>query len=320
MVLKTRKKPTARYANKTKNKHYAPYKKTMKGGSNNSTSRKTSLLSRLKTFITKKFTDSEICKDITDIFKLAYKLNRHRLVEKIIYNISGGQKYARLFGIKLTGVTKGQQWFKLYGKIDNLVKCLNDYFFNNANDFTNKINAATLEIQTFLTSKDLDGVRHEMRILLLLLLFLTEKLDKIQMNNVFFNNLKKSLEHIENDTGQSKIKRLTHTKLAILYFINQHELLDTVKQTEFNNAVNASQTLQFASKQQTQSIINLLLGALERNQYEKVKIELHRLKAEQETLRYVLQLREDYALTLKELEKLRETNTTSSIYNPLLNN
>jgi hypothetical protein len=319
MVLKTRKKPTARYANKTKNKHYAPYKKTMKGGSNNSTSRKTSLLSRLKTFITKKFTDSEICKDITDIFKLAYKLNRHRLVEKIIYNISGGQKYARIFGIKLTRVTKGQQWFKYYGKIDNLVKCLNDHFFNNENDFTNIITAATSEIQNFLTSKDLDGVRHEMRILLLLLLFLTEKLDKIQMTKFFFNNLKKSLEHIENDTGQSKIKRFIHTKLAILHFINQHELLDPATQTEFNNAVKDDKALQFASKQKTQSIINLLLGALERNQYEKEKIELNRLKAEKETLIYVRNLREDHARTLRELKKLRENNTTS-IGNPLSNN
>jgi hypothetical protein len=269
----------------------------MKGGSNNA--------SPVIPVVTKKNTNSVKKYDIAEIFKLAYKLNRHRLVEKIIYNLSDGRKYAKVFGIKITSVTKGQQWFKYYGQIDNLVEYLNNYFFTDENDFTNKIINATNESQTFLASDNKDGVRHEMRILLLLLLFLSEKLDKILMTPIFFSHLKKSLEHIENSTGQSKIQRLVYTKLAILYFINQHRLLDKTTNAAFIKAINDKQTFQFASNKNTQSMINLLLGALERNQYAKEKIELERLKAEAETLENLRKIRSEHKRLRDELATFR---------------
>ena len=114
MVLKTRKhfniinvKSKTRLIRK-RNKVF----RTMKGGSS----------AAATSTVTKVAIGFKTCnKEITDIFKLAYKLNRHRLVEKIIYNLSGGQKYARIFGIKLESVQKGQQWFKKYGEIKNLI-------------------------------------------------------------------------------------------------------------------------------------------------------------------------------------------------------
>ena len=279
MVLKTRKHfNTINIKSKTRlirkrNKVF----RTMKGGSNNTA-----------TTITKVAVGFKTCnKTITDIFNLAYKLNRHRLVEKIIYNLSGGEKYARIFGIKLESVEKGQQWFKNYGKIDELINCLNEYFFVAVADLTNTIMLATKEIQDFLNSKSLDGVRHEMRILLLLLLFLIEKCDKITMPPNFFINLNKSLEHIEDSTGQSKIKRFIHTKIAILYFLRQHKLLDkyTTNQFDIAIAINNKSVFTFADDgKNTQTIINLMLTALEINKYKKDKIEIERLRAEQQAL------------------------------------
>jgi len=198
---------------------------------------------------------------VLDIFKNANNLNRYKIVQLIVSKcIKGDSEYLKIFG-KTSKFHKGTDWFKFgYYKIRDAINALDSCFFNNSNSESNSkqfkpnsidINLSHIEQITH----EKGAIRHQMKVMLLLLLYCCMNSIYKQLNENLKYYLKKSL-----DNSLSKKDRFTYTKLAIIQFLSDYNAIALHSNNEQN-------LLKYADNQTVTDLVNLLLVKLSSDHY-----------------------------------------------------
>jgi hypothetical protein len=166
----------------------------------------------------------------------------------------------KIFG-KTSKFHKGTDWFKFgYYKIRDAINALDSCFFNNSNSESNSkqfkpnsidINLSHIEQITH----EKGAIRHQMKVMLLLLLYCCMNSIYKQLNENLKYYLKKSL-----DNSLSKKDRFTYTKLAIIQFLSDYNAIALHSNNEQN-------LLKYADNQTVTDLVNLLLVKLSSDHY-----------------------------------------------------
>jgi hypothetical protein len=214
---------------------------------------------------------------LIDILKKCNNLNRYKLVQKILHCISGSSKYTKIFGVTLkiagynrTKVHKDQNWFRFgYNKINKALKQLDECFFTDSESGNKKFNITSIDInlsEIEELTRNKGAARHQMRVMLLLLLYGCKKSITKQLNKNLIYFLEKSI-----DNNIEKLLRFTYTKLAIIQFLADHDALDQnikIKLSQYQSKnINEEILINYVNYLQFTDLINLLLVKLSRDYY-----------------------------------------------------
>jgi len=189
MVLKTR-----------KHKRHVSSRKTMKGGEPNEPNEP----------------------NFMQILEKAKDLNRSKLVQKIEAAIKG-DKHDKILGISIKKTHVGQNWFKLYGAINNALSELRQYFFTD-NTLKSGIISTAVDIGTSYmnTKRIIRNRKYSMRILLFLFLFLCINTE-FRLDQTYSNSVIKTLHTALENPDDAQRFNLTIT--SILIFLHGTNLL-----------------------------------------------------------------------------------------------
>jgi hypothetical protein len=230
---------------------------------------------------------------LIDILKKCNNLNRYKLVQKILHRISGSSKYTKIFGVTLkipgynrTKVHKDQNWFRFgYNKINKALKQLDECFFTDSESGNKKFNITSIDInlsEIEELTRNKGTARHQMRVMLLLLLYGCKKSITKQLNKNLIYFLEKSI-----DNNIEKLQRLTYTKLAIIQFLADHDALDPNTKSKLSqyqsNSINEEKLINGVNHLNFTDLINLLLVKLSSDYYVN-ETNIHALTIRKDTL------------------------------------
>lgn len=261
-------------------------------------------------------------KPFYDIMLEAKDLDRHRLVDKLIHCLKGGEEHGKipLLGyvplLRYAAFTyrKGQKWFKIgYYKIRQSLDKLEKYFFPNNNFDQSTIdlnlNLSKIEKMTRLTG----SIRHQMRVLLLLCLFVCGKQVYKTVDPNIYAYLKDS---IDNDKDEDDQKHFTETKIAVILYLNSYHGLSNDIKGQIDRLIHSSGGKIDKTKQHEQletisneirvnDLINLLLLLLSKKYWEDTT-DLQSLKQRKTLLEHIRQNMNDKVLYDIEIANLNK--------------
>jgi hypothetical protein len=254
---------------------------------------------------------------LIDILKKCNNLNRYKLVQKILHCISGSSKYTKIFGVTLkipgynrTKVHKDQNWFRFgYNKINKALKQLDECFFTDSESGNKKFNITSIDINLSKIEELArnNAARHQMRVMLLLLLYGCKKSITKQLNKNLIYFLEKSI-----DNNIEKLQRLTYTKLAIIQFLADHDALDPNTKSKLSQyqskKINEENLISEVNHLQFTDLINLLLVKLSSDYYVN-ETNIHALTIRKDTLHKIKGYMGNKILLDNDISKLqREIN------------
>ena len=232
-------------------------------------------------------------KPFYDIMLDAKNLNRHRLVDKLIHCLKCGEEHGKIPLLGFVTYRKGQKWFKIgYYKIRQFLDRLEKYFFpeNNFDENTIDLNLSKIEKITRLTG----ALRHQMRVLLLLMLFVCGKQICKTVDPNIYTYLKDS---IDNDKDEDDQKHFIETKIAVILYLNSYHGLSNDIKGKIDRLIHSSgnkidksdqhKKLEIISNEiRVTDLINLLLLLLSKKYWEDTT-DLQSLQQRKERLEHI---------------------------------